>query len=129
MAASGEKPYRVYRGGRAKGKVPLTTRERDVRRRDDPRRRGPDRDGRQVGRRPRRWTWKRWTWVSLLVLLVLLVVWSVAGYLSVRSGEVVVTDGVDKLQPGAKVIARVAGSGGPSTQPSEGRGRAGGRRS
>jgi len=95
MAASGEKPYRVYKGGRTKGKVPAPTRERGTR--------GPDRPGRTtyrgggggglsggngsgVVRRPRRWTWKRWTWVTLLALVVLFVVWSVAGYFSVRGG-------------------------------------------
>ena len=93
MAASGEKPYRVYKGGRTKGKVPLSsTRER----REKPERTtyrsggGGGRDGgsaRQVVRRPRRgWTWKRWTWVTILVLIVFLVAWGVAGFLSVRSG-------------------------------------------
>jgi LCP family protein required for cell wall assembly len=84
MAASGEKPYRVYKGGRTKGKVPTRQRE------SEKRQRAPAGDGnrsRQV-RRPQRagWTWKRWTWVTLLALFVLLVVWSIAGYLSVRSG-------------------------------------------
>jgi hypothetical protein len=29
MAASGEKPYRVYKGGRTKGKVPVSSRDPD----------------------------------------------------------------------------------------------------
>ena len=33
MPASGEKPYRVYRGGRTKGKVPLPAREGEQRQR------------------------------------------------------------------------------------------------
>ena len=38
-------------------------------------------------RRPRRsWTWRRWLLLSVVALVVLLVVWSVAGYFSVRSG-------------------------------------------
>jgi LCP family protein required for cell wall assembly len=91
MAASGEKPYRVYRGGRTKGKVPLTRESGDGATRTPERRvyrsGGPDSSGKPVVRRPRRrWTWKRWLWVTLLVLVVLLVVWSVAGYLSVRAG-------------------------------------------
>jgi LCP family protein required for cell wall assembly len=90
MPASGEKPYRVYKGGRTKGKVPLKSRERDARQRGrSTYRSGGDDSGsdRGVVRRPRRgWTWKRWTWVTLLALVVLLVIWSVAGYLSVRSG-------------------------------------------
>src|SRR5581483_8578486 len=94
MPASEEKPYRVYRGGRTKGKVPLpSTRERgrgggDGRDRRTYRSGGGGGGGdREVVRRPRRrWTWRRWTWVTLLALVVLFVIWSVAGYLSVRSG-------------------------------------------
>jgi LCP family protein required for cell wall assembly len=83
MPASGQKPYRVYRGGRTKGKVPLA-------RRDERARRGPSaspsRD-RKVVRRPRRsWTWKRRLLVTLVVLVALIFVWAVAGYFSVRSG-------------------------------------------
>jgi len=85
MAASGEKPYRVYRGGRTKGKVPLATRDAKPDRRTVGS--GGGDGGRRVVRRERRgWTWKRWAWATLLVLVVLLVVWAVAGYLSVRSG-------------------------------------------
>ena len=94
MAASGEKPYRVYKGGRTKGKVPLPTRERGTGAPGG----GPDKPGRtvyrsgdggerQVVRRPKRgWTWKRWTWVVLVAVIVFFVMWSLAGYLSVRSG-------------------------------------------
>jgi LCP family protein required for cell wall assembly len=86
-APRGEKPYRVYRGGRVKGKVPTIPRPT--------RERGPNGDGRRDYRGPgakppatglRGWTWKRWTAVSLLVLLLLLVSWMVAAYLSFRSG-------------------------------------------
>ncbi len=89
MAASGEKPYRVYKGGRTKGKVPLkggaAKGERKTYRSGGSG--GGDGNGRQVVRRPKRsWTWKRWTWVTLLALFILLVIWSVAGYLSVSSG-------------------------------------------
>ena len=92
MAASGEKPYRVYRGGRTKGKVPVSSRDRDRSKRDRSTYRGGggggrDGSGKQVVRRPRKgWTWKRWTWVTLVVLVAFLVVWGVAGYFSVRSG-------------------------------------------
>jgi LCP family protein required for cell wall assembly len=41
-------------------------------------------DGGGTGRS--RWTWKRWLLVAVPVLLVLLVIWAFAGYLSVRSG-------------------------------------------
>jgi LCP family protein required for cell wall assembly len=87
MAASGEKPYRVYKGGRTKGKVPLANRERDKPERTTYRGGGGGGTGREVVRRKKsRWTWKRWTWVTLLLLFVLLVIWSVAGYLAVSSG-------------------------------------------
>jgi polyisoprenyl-teichoic acid--peptidoglycan teichoic acid transferase len=89
MAASGEKPYRVYRGGRTKGKVPLDRRQRErderraVRRSDG---RGPSR----IVERKRRgwlgWTWRRWTLVAILGLIVLFLAWGVAGYLSVSRG-------------------------------------------
>ena len=73
MAASGEKPYRVYKGGRTKGKVPLPSRERGTGGSGG----GPDKPGRTVYRsggggderppssagRSAGWTWKRWTWV------------------------------------------------------------------
>jgi polyisoprenyl-teichoic acid--peptidoglycan teichoic acid transferase len=75
MAVSGEKPYRVYKGGRQKGRVPLPGRDG----------REPDRPGRAVRMREP-WGWKRWTLTVLLVLIVLFLVWTVAGYFSVRSG-------------------------------------------
>jgi LCP family protein required for cell wall assembly len=82
MAASGEKPYRVYKGGRTKGKVPLSNRDRRTYKSG-----GGGGSDKPVVRRPRAgWTWKRWTWVTLLALFILLVIWSVAGYLSVSSG-------------------------------------------
>jgi LCP family protein required for cell wall assembly len=89
MAASGEKPYRVYRGGRTKGNVPLARREREARRvvRSDGS--GP---GRIVERPPHRrrlwfgWTRRRWVLVAILGLIAFLAIWGAAGYLSVRSG-------------------------------------------
>jgi|GEM_PF-335547 len=113
--AAGDKPYRVYKGGRTKGKVPLPTGDEE-RRRSAPRgggtapsdrpartvyRGGGGGDGRQVVRRPRRWTWKRWTWVTLLALVVLFIVWAVAGYFSVRSG---VADANKRLPAGATAV-------------------------
>jgi LCP family protein required for cell wall assembly len=88
MAASGEKPYRVYRGGRDKGKVPLARREREARRAV---RSGGGGPGKIVERRPRRklwlgWTWRRWTLVTILGLILFFAVWGLAGYLSVSSG-------------------------------------------
>jgi LCP family protein required for cell wall assembly len=91
-AAREEKPYRVYRGGRVKGKVPTIPR--------------PTRDGGVDGgngegtvrrdyrgpgaRRPstgwHSWGWRRWTWITVLALLVLLVIWLAVAYLEFRGG-------------------------------------------
>jgi LCP family protein required for cell wall assembly len=81
--AAGEKPYRVYKGGRARGKVPLEQRDREERRSFRQDGGGP---GRQVVRRRRRWSWGRVVLVTLLVVVALLAIWTGAGYLSVRSG-------------------------------------------
>jgi polyisoprenyl-teichoic acid--peptidoglycan teichoic acid transferase len=79
--ATGEKPpYRVYRGGRVKGKVPL---ERPQARTD---RNGRSPRSPKIRRPRRRWSWKRRIGIGLIVLFVLAVVWAIAGYLSFRSG-------------------------------------------
>jgi len=96
--ATGEKPYRVYRGGRAKGRVPL---ERPQAR--------PARDGRaprepRVRRPRRRWSWRRRIGLTLLVLLVLVVVWSIAGYLSFRSGVKKSNDRLAATAPGMERV-------------------------
>ena len=86
MAASGEKPYRIYRGGRSKGKVPLARRDREARRPVRSDGRGP---GRIVEKRRRLWLgWsrRRWTLVAILGLILLFAIWGLAGYLSVSSG-------------------------------------------
>jgi len=100
MGPSDEKPYRVYRGGRDKGKVPLAREERETRRArrsdgpvPDP---GPGLGPGKItrkGDRPRTgrrlwfgWTWRRWTLVTILLLFLLVVAWGVAGYLAVESG-------------------------------------------
>jgi polyisoprenyl-teichoic acid--peptidoglycan teichoic acid transferase len=91
--ATGEKPYRVYRGGRTKGRVPL---ERPQTRRD--------RNGRlprepKVRRPRRRWSWKRRIGVGLIVLIVFTVIWAIAGYLSFRSGVEKANARLDKSVP------------------------------
>jgi len=95
MDPSDEKPYRVYRGGRDKGKVPLASRDREARRAhrsDGP---GPTlgqgkitRKGDRPGRRRLwfGWTWRRWTLATFLLVFLLFFVWGVLGYLSVDSG-------------------------------------------
>jgi polyisoprenyl-teichoic acid--peptidoglycan teichoic acid transferase len=86
-APRGEKPYRVYRGGRVKGKVPAIPRPT--------RERGANGDGRTDYRGPgakrprtgwRAWGWKRWTGIGVLVLILVLFFWMLAAYLSFRSG-------------------------------------------
>ncbi len=101
--AAGEKPYRVYRGGRAKGKVPLQGRpDRDGK----PQRRGgggPSEPRREVKRRPRRrWSWKRRIGVALLVVVVLLIGWAAAGYFAVRGGVSDANARLDKQAPDAR---------------------------
>jgi LCP family protein required for cell wall assembly len=99
--ATGEKPYRVYRGGRVKGRVPL---ERPQTR--------PERNGREPRapkiRRPRRrWSWKRRIGIGLIVVLVLAAIWGIAGFLSFRSG----VDKANSRLPGSvsPVLARQDG--------------------
>jgi LCP family protein required for cell wall assembly len=100
-----EKPYRVYRGGRAKGKVPTTSRSR-VRSASEagarggggspPEYRGP---GAAVTPRPARWGLRIALGLAGLVLLV--IVWAVVGWFSVRSG---VKDANARLDPNAKAL-------------------------
>jgi polyisoprenyl-teichoic acid--peptidoglycan teichoic acid transferase len=96
--ATGEKPYRVYRGGRAKGRVPL---ERPQSR--------PDRNGRtprepRVRRPRRRWSWKRRIGVTLLVVFVVVVIWSITGYLSFRGGVEKANERLLKTSPGVERV-------------------------
>jgi LCP family protein required for cell wall assembly len=73
-----DKPYRVYRGGRVKGRVPLAR---------DAAASSSTPAGTPSGPAPpRRRRWGRWVAVALLVLVVLLVAWAVASYLAVSSG-------------------------------------------
>jgi polyisoprenyl-teichoic acid--peptidoglycan teichoic acid transferase len=89
--ASDPKPYRLYRGGRVKGKVPAPAR---------PRRETPT-DYRGPGAVPKRRRIGRGRLIGLiaLVLLLLIVVWAVASWFSVSSG---VSDANARLDPDAK---------------------------
>jgi LCP family protein required for cell wall assembly len=83
--AGQDKPYRVYRGGRAKGKVPsLPPPEREARR-----------NGRRSARPPmappqprrvRRFGWGRRIGLAVGLLVVLLLVWGLGSLLAVRKG-------------------------------------------
>jgi LCP family protein required for cell wall assembly len=101
-----EKPYRVYRGGRAKGKVPTTPRPGRQKSSVAGGRGGGDRGGapseyrgpgaRRTGGKPR---WGRRIALGALVLLVLVIVWAVASWFAFSSG---VSDANKRLDPNAK---------------------------
>jgi LCP family protein required for cell wall assembly len=102
--APDEKPYRVYRGGRAKGKVPTTPRpgrqKSDAAGRGGGGRRGAPTEYRGPGaRRGRKPRWGRRISIVAIVLLVLVVVWAVASWFSFSSG---VSDANRRLDPNAK---------------------------
>jgi LCP family protein required for cell wall assembly len=92
--AGEEKPYRVYRGGRAKGKVPPVTSRPSRRtgdskgsRRDD--RGGSRTDYRGPGARPDRQKnvrWGRRVGLGAVVLLLLILVWAIASWFAFSSG-------------------------------------------
>jgi LCP family protein required for cell wall assembly len=98
--AGQEKPYRVYRGGRTKGKVPLQPRPGRptpgrARKEDGAgKSRYPGPGPRQQPRRPR---WRRRLGLTLVLLLVLFLVWAVASYFAFSSG---VKKASDRLPPG-----------------------------
>ena len=83
--ADGDKPYRVYKGGRAKGKVPSPPRPERQQQAKSPRTKAPG--------RPR---WGRRIGLGIAALALLLVVWLAASYLAFRSG---VTEANDRLPP------------------------------
>jgi LCP family protein required for cell wall assembly len=76
-----DKPYRVYRGGRVKGRVPLTRHTRAASGTPAGRKQQP---APTPARKPRRTG--RWIVLALVLLLGLLVAWGVGSYLSVSSG-------------------------------------------
>lgn len=94
--ASKDKPYRVYRGGRAKGPIRPETEKKAPRKgrrgdRDDPYGGGPPPSApRRRGRR-----WLRVGLVLVLVVVLLAVVWAVLGYLAFRSGVQAANDRLD----------------------------------
>src|SRR5437763_2467217 len=86
----GEKPYRLYRGGRVKGRVPTAAPPKQP-----PRGPRPSRDGRRpsrgpgarpMARPPRRIRWAREIGIALVLALVFFIVWGVLGYLTFRGG-------------------------------------------
>ena len=71
-----DKPYRLYRGGRKKGKVPSRSQTRPA---------TPPPNGRPQ-RPPRRRRWWLWAVLAAVGLVLLAVVWGVLGYRSFSSG-------------------------------------------
>jgi LCP family protein required for cell wall assembly len=84
--SQGEKPYRVYRGGRVKGRVPtLGKPERAPARTQRPphRFKGPGpRAPKPTGER----NWRRWIAIGVAVFFALLLAWGIGSYLALRSG-------------------------------------------
>jgi LCP family protein required for cell wall assembly len=89
--AGKEKPYRVYRGGRAKGPIRHEPPKDEAGRRDGD---GYAYKGPKPARKPRRWR-RRLLWAVVGVVLLFLV-WTFLGYLAFRSG---IKDANKRLDP------------------------------
>jgi len=89
--ASKDKPYRVYRGGRAKGPIRHEPLKEKAGRRDGD---GYTYKGPKPTRKPRRWR-RRILW-TLTGVILLFLVWAVLGYLAFRSG---IEDANKRLDP------------------------------
>jgi LCP family protein required for cell wall assembly len=102
-----EKPYRVYRGGRAKGNVPSvagrpgrTPRDRSGGGGGDAGGKGRRADYRGPGPRVKQVRWGRRVALGVAVLAVLFVIWAVTSWLQFSSG---VSDANKRLDPNAKL--------------------------
>ena len=89
--AGKDKPYRVYRGGRAKGPIRHEPLKEKAGRRDGD---GYTYKGPKPARKPRRWR-RRILW-TLTGVILLFLVWAVLGYLAFRSG---IEDANKRLDP------------------------------
>jgi polyisoprenyl-teichoic acid--peptidoglycan teichoic acid transferase len=90
-----DKPYRIYRGGRAKGPI----RHEPLQEEAAPRRDGRDAyayKGPKRAKKPRRW--RRVILIALGALVLVTLIWAVLGYLAFRSG---VKDANERLDPRA----------------------------
>src|SRR4029453_5975928 len=102
-SSGGEKPYRLYRGGRTKGRVPTVGRPEKA-----PPRERAGRDGRSRYRGPgpkptapgpRPIRWGRELTIALVLIVLFFIVWAALGYLVFRSG---VKDANKRLPAAAK---------------------------
>ncbi len=89
-APGGEKPYRLYRGGRTKGRVPSVGRPQK-----SPPRERSSRDGRRnyrgpgpkpTARRPKQIRWSREIAIALVLIVLFFIVWAALGYIAFRGG-------------------------------------------
>ena len=87
----GDKPYRVYRGGRAKGDVPLeaprrprTPRQAAAKPSSEGVRRYAGPGPKTARKRPR---WGRWVAVTLIALAVLFLAWGIASYVALAHAD------------------------------------------
>jgi LCP family protein required for cell wall assembly len=102
--APDEKPYRVYRGGRQKGKVPVASarsRPKPPRKQRGAAAAGAGVKGPSTRKRSflRRVPWRVVVPLVLVLILVLVVVWGVTSYLAVASG---MSDANKRLAPSAR---------------------------
>ena len=84
----GEKPYRLYRGGRVKGRVPLQRHSREAAAEAPP-------SAKTSERASAKRHWGRWAALTLLVVVLLAVAWLVASYLAFSRG----IDGANERLP------------------------------
>jgi LCP family protein required for cell wall assembly len=84
--AHGDKPYRVYRGGRAHGSVPLKQKKRP----SGGRKTTPASQSKRRFRLPRLSLrgggWKRRILIALAVIFLFIVIWALASYFALRNG-------------------------------------------
>jgi polyisoprenyl-teichoic acid--peptidoglycan teichoic acid transferase len=92
--ARGEKPYRVYRGGRVKGKVPTIPRPSQARASTNGRGGMPP-GAPPAPKRRSRIGWGRGIALALGLVVVLLIAWGVTSYLALRSSVNAANDRLD----------------------------------
>jgi LCP family protein required for cell wall assembly len=101
-----EKPYRVYRGGRTKGKVPAPPRPGRPGTKRAPGDGGAPPDGRVEyhgpGAKPkrRRFGWGRRIALGIIILLLLVIAWGVTSFLAFRNGA---QDANARLDPNTRL--------------------------
>lgn len=107
--ARNDKPYRVYRGGREKGRVPVATGKAQPVRKGSPAARGKATEKRRRRILPGRLTWKQVTALAVVGLLVLTIIWTVAGFLSFQSGVAAANKRFAKERGAKKELAKGSG--------------------